>query len=154
MTMKLLANLRLFLALGACVLMSGPARAQAVSTFTVQATGSVTSVTDSINFSGPVYVSATIVPDPAGGPATAVVSVDARSLVATSAVTGATFVNSGQARLTRVFGASDVIKTTFSFFPPGPGGFLRGRTALVTLNLTYDLTTQALTGATAAISNF
>ena len=154
MTKNLRTNLRLFLALCACILMSGPARAQAVSTFTVQTSGSVTSATDTINFSGPVYVTTTVVPDPAGGPATAMVSVDARSLVATSSMTGASFVNSGQARLTRVFGATDVIKTTFSFFPPGPGGFLRGRTALVTLNLTYDLTTQALTGATAAISNF
>jgi len=80
------------------------------------------------------------------------VSIDARQVVATGATSGATFINSGQAQLTRIFGATDVIATTFAFYPAGPGGFLKTKTALATLNLSYNVTTQALTGATATIS--
>ena len=134
------------------LLLAAPAHAQAISTFTVQASGSVTTPTETVNFSGPIQLIATVVNDPAGGPPTSVVSVDARQLVATGATSGAVFINSGQAQLTRVFAATDAIATTFAFFPPGPGGFLKTRTALATLNLTYNLTTQALTGATATIS--
>ncbi|MFL5312617.1 MAG: hypothetical protein ACJ79H_19455 [Myxococcales bacterium] len=131
---------------------AAPAHAQAISTFTVQASGSVTTPTETVNFSGPIQITATVVNDPAGGPASSVVGVDARQLVATGATSGARFINSGQAQLTRVFGATDSIQTTFAFYPAGPGGFLNTRTALATLNLSYNVTTQALTGATASIS--
>ena len=134
------------------LLLAAPAHAQAISSYTVQASGSVTIPAETVNFSGPIQITATVVNDPAGGPPTSVVSIDARQLVATGATSGTVFVNSGQAHLTRPLAATDTIATTFAFFPSGPGGFLKTRTALATLNLTYNLTTQALTGATASIS--
>jgi len=139
----------------ALAFLSSAAHAQAVSSFTVQASGTVTSPSgESVAFSGPVQVTATVVTDPAGGPPTSVVSIDARQLVATGATSGAAYVNSGQANLTRPLAATDVIQTTFAFFPDGPGGFLKTRTALLTLNLAYNLATSALTSASGSISSF
>ncbi|HZX93401.1 MAG TPA: hypothetical protein VFE90_02720 [Myxococcales bacterium] len=135
-----------------CLLLGAPANAQATSSFTVQTSGSVTTSSETVNFSGPIEITSTIVTDPLGGPPTAVVSVDARQLVAQGATTGTLFLNSGQAMLTRELLSTDTIQTTFSFFPPGPGGFLKTKTAVVNLTLTYNLTTQALTNATASIT--
>ena len=137
-----------------CLLLAAPAHAQAVSTYTVQASGSVLTSTESVVFSGPIQVTATVVTDPAGGPPTSIVSIDARQLIATGSVSGTVFVNSGQANLTRQLVSPDVIRTTFAFFPSGSGGQLKARTALATLNLSYNLATGALTGVTASISTF
>ena len=143
-----------FAGLLGCLLFGAPARAQAISTstFTVTAAGSVTTPAESVAFSGPIQIASTIVPDPAGGPTTAVVNIDARQLTGLGAITGTAFLNSGQANLTRTLVASDVIQTTFSFFPSGPGGFLKPRTAVLNLTLTYDLISGALTAATASIA--
>ena len=135
-----------------CLLLALPAHAQATSTFTVQTTGSVTTPAEVVNFSGPLQLSVTTVPDPAGGPTTAVVSVEATQIAGTGATSGTSFINSGQARLTRILAATDVVQTTFAFYQDVPGGFLKTRTALLTINLTYDLATGALSGATASIS--
>jgi hypothetical protein len=135
-----------------CLLLGAPAYAQATSTFTVQASGTVTTAPESVTFSGPIQILSTIVTDPAGGPPTAVVNIDARQLTARGASSGTVFLNSGQAHLTRPLVATDMIQTTFSFFPTGPGGFLKPRTAVATLNLSYNLATGALTAVTASIS--
>jgi hypothetical protein len=151
MTTKHLVS-RTVLGAALALLLAAPAHAQAISTFTVQASGSVATLAETVNFSGPIQITATVVNDPAGGPPTSMVSIDARQVVATGATSGTVFINSGQAHLTRPLAATDVVATTFAFFPSGPGGFLKTRTALATLNLSYNLTSQALTGATATIS--
>jgi hypothetical protein len=135
-----------------CLLFCAPAHAQAANTFTVQASGTVTTPAEAVAFSGPIQISSTIVTDAAGGPPTSVVNIDARQLSALGATTGTVFLNSGQANLTRPLVASDVIQTTLSFFPGGPGGFLKPKTAVLNLTLTYDLLTGALTAATASIA--
>jgi hypothetical protein len=145
---------RELLILGAlgCLLLAAPAHAQATSGFTVQATGSVTTPTEVVNFSGPLQINVVTVPDPSGGPTTAVVSLEATDIAGTGATTGTSFINSGEARLTRVLAATDVVQTTFAFYQDVPGGFMKTRTALLTVNLTYDVASGALTGATASIS--
>jgi hypothetical protein len=140
------------------LLLAAPAHAQAISTFNVQVSGAVSGSgtaagPEAVSFSGPVLITATVVTDPAGGPPTTVVFVDALGVTGKGLSTGAAYMNSGQANLTRVFGPADVIKTTFAFFRNTAGGFMKARTALLTLSLTYDTTTQALTSAWGAIGN-
>jgi len=137
-----------------------PAFAQAISTFTIQVAGTVgipvaavAGALETVSFSGPLRIRATVVTDPAGGPPSVVVSIDARGVAGKGLSTGMVYVNSGQANLTRRFAATDQIKTTFAFHPSTAGGFMQARTALATLNLTYNTTTQALTGATGSIGN-
>lgn len=163
MTNAISARLQLLLSLSCLSLPAAPAFAQATSTFTVQAQGRVGSTTqvaataaspETVSFSGSIRIISTVVLDPAGGPPTAVVSIDARQVSGKGLTTGTIYSNSGQANLTRRFAASDLIKTTVAFYPSGPGGFLKARTALVTVNLTYNTTTRALTAVSASIGNF
>jgi hypothetical protein len=49
---------------------------------------------------------------------------------------------------------SDVVETTLAFHKDTPNGFLTAKTAKLTLNLSYDTVTGALTGATAALGDF
>jgi hypothetical protein len=80
--------------------------------------------------------------------------VDGRGVTGTGAKTKSTYSNTCVANLTRPFGPADVIQMTCAFFPDGAGGYMSSKTALVTINLTYDVTTMALTNATAAIAAF
>jgi hypothetical protein len=147
-----------------CLFLAAPAFAQAVSTSTVQVAGTVGgaktaaastgSTGEAVVFSGPVQVTCRVMTNPAGPPTTTVVSIDARQVQGTGASTGTVYANSGQANLTRPFAATDQIQTTFAFFPSGAGGYLKARTALLTLNLTYDTTTLALTGVSGTIASF
>jgi len=43
---------------------------------------------------------------------------------------------------------------TFAMYPNTAGGYLKARTGMATLNLSYDTTTGALTAASASIGNF
>jgi len=138
---------------------AAPAHAQtaATSSFTLQISGTASSVKtglpETVMFSGPLVVTATVVTDPALGPTTAVF-VDGRGVVGTGNKTKSTYINTCVANLTRPFGATDVIQTTCAFYPDTAGGYMSSKTALVTLNLTYDTTTMALTNVTASIAAF
>jgi hypothetical protein len=87
-------------------------------------------------------------------PPQVVVSVDTTSLSCVGMTTKAVYLNSGQANLTRPLVASDTIQTTFAVYPNTAGGYMNARTAMVTLKLTFDTTTGALTSASASIGNF
>lgn len=136
-----------------------PAHGQTASTssFTIQISGNASAVKtglpETVMFSGPLVVTATVVTDPALGP-TAAVFVDGRGVVGTGAKTKSTYLNTCVANLTRPFGATDVIQTTCAFYPDVAGGYMSSKTALVTLNLTYNTTTMALTNVTAGIAAF
>ena len=140
---------------GAGVLFVRPAYAQTtVSTFTVQVSATLpalqTGLSESVTFSGPLRVKATVVTDPAL-PAGVVVLVDGRGVIGKGVTTGATYNNTAFANLSRRFAATDTVKTTFAFFAAGPGSHLRAKTALLTLNLTYNTTTMALTSVTSTL---
>src|SRR5713101_2045610 len=110
---------------------SGPASAQtATSTFSVNS-------------------SATI-----GTPPGVVVRVDARGLTCVGATSKTAYLNTGFANITRLLVASDVVKMTFALYPNTAGGYMKARTGMVTVNLSYNTTTGALTGASATIGNF
>lgn len=159
--------------LGALLLAVPSALAQTtVSTFTIQVSGTASSVKtglpETVKFSGPVVITTTVVTDPTVSTPTAtstvlppsvVVQIDGRGVIGTGQKTGTTYVNECEASLTRLFAATDSVQLTFAFFPaPSPtappgsvGSYLSSKTGLLTLNLTYDTTTTALTGATASI---
>ena len=133
-----------------------PAHAQTstISTATIQTSGTAsaakTGLTETVSFSGPVVVTATVSTDPTLGPG-AVVSIDGRGVKGTGNKTGTVYLNECEANLTRPFAATDVIKLTFAFFADAPGSYLTSKTGLVTLTLTYDTVTMKLTKVTASV---
>jgi hypothetical protein len=133
-----------------------PAHAQTstVSSFTIPVSGNAspvkTGLPETVNFSGSLIIIATVVTDPALGP-TVAVFVDGRGVTGTGKQTKTLYANTCVANLTRPFGPTDAIQTTFAFFQNAPGGYLSSKTGLLTLNLTYNTTTMALTNVTASI---
>jgi len=160
--------------LGALLLAVPAALAQTtVSTFTIQVSGTASSAKtglgETVAFSGPLVVTATVVTDPAASTPTAgtsalppsvVVQIDGRGVIGKGQKTGTTYNNECEANLTRLFAATDAIETTFAFFAAPSaagasaglvGSYLTSKTGVLTLNLTYDTTTAALTNVTASV---
>jgi hypothetical protein len=150
--------------LGALLLAATPALAQTtVSTFTIQVSGTASSLktglSETVKFAGPVVVTTTVVTDPVMPPSV-VVQVDGRGVIGTGQKTGTTYNNECEANLTRPFAPTDMVELTFAFFPAPSataaaqgmvGSYLSSKTGLLTLNLTYDASTTALTDVTAAV---
>jgi hypothetical protein len=142
--------------LGGLLLATAPAYAQtsAVSSFTIQVSGTASAVktglSETVAFSGPLVVTANVVTDPALGP-TVSVFVDGRGVTGSGNKTKTAYANTLVANLTRPFGPTDTIQTTFAFFQDTAGGYLAAKTGLLTLNLSYDTTTMALTNVTASV---
>ena len=139
--------------LGAVLIAAPVARAQtAVSSSTITISGNVLLNNDNISCSGSVKVTTTFVTDPVLPPSE-VVFIDARS-VACTGQNGTVWLNNGQANLTRPLVANDVIKTTIAIFPNTATGYLKARTALLTLNLSFNTTTGALLSASGSVSKY
>ena len=159
MTTMTSTRLQIAFSLLAAVFAVASARAQtaATSSFTIQISGNASAVKtglpETVMFSGPLVVTSTVVTDPALGP-TAAVFVDGRGVVGTGSKTKGTYSNTCVANLTRPFGPTDTIQMTCAFYPDTAGGYMSSKTALVTINLTYDTTTMALTNAVAGITAF
>jgi hypothetical protein len=142
--------------LAGVLLAAAPAYAQAtvVSSFTIQVSGTAAAVKTGLNetvaFAGPLVVTATVSTDPALGP-TVAVFVDGRGVAGSGNKTKTAYANTLVASLTRPFGPTDTIQTTFAFFQDTAGGYLDAKTGLLTLNLSYDTATMALTNVTASV---
>ena len=125
-----------------------------VSTLTVQVAGTAsplkTGLTEAISFSGPVLITATVVKDPALATGVAL-TIDARGVTGVGSTTGTIYKNTAFANLSRLFAATDTIKTTFAYFADAPGSHMRAKTGLLTLNLVYNATTLALVSASGAV---
>jgi hypothetical protein len=132
-----------------------------VSTKTIQVSGSANSVRtglpEFVDFSGPLIITTTVVTDPLLPPES-VVQIDGRGVKGIGRKTGTVYNNELEASLTRVFGPTDTVNTTFAFFQDATPGtdanaaaIVASKTGLLTLNLTYDTTTNTLTGATATL---
>ena len=156
MTKPISIRLPIAFVLFACLAAAAPVRAQttATSSFTLQVSGTAaavkTGLTETVSFAGPLTVVASVVNDPTLGPVVAVF-VDGRGVAGTGNKTKTAYANTCVANLTRPFGPTDTIQTTFAFFQNTEMGFLNAKTGLLTLNLTYDTTTQALTNVTASV---
>ncbi len=158
-------QLVLSLLLGCLFAAAGPASAQtATSSFSVTTSGTIGTSTntltaagagtpENINCTGTVKIATTAVTDPSLPPGI-VVSVDARGLSCVGATSKTAYLNTGYSNLTRLLVASDVVNMTFALYPNTAGGYLKARTGMATVNLTYDTTTGALTSASATIGNF
>jgi hypothetical protein len=125
-----------------------------VSSFTLQVEGTApavkTGLPETVKFDGPVVITATVVTDP-GLPPGVVLSIDGRGVRGRGVKTGTVYNNEAEANLTRPFGPTDHVETTFAFFENAAGSFINAKGALLTLNLTYDTTTMALTKVTGDI---
>ena len=124
------------------------------SQVTVQVNGSATAsrtkLPENVTFSGKVVVNATVVTDPAL-PTGVTLFVDCKGIQGTGAETGTVYINSCEANVTRLFRPTDKIVLTFAFFEGKPGSFLKAKTGVLTLDLTYDEKTRTLTKATGAV---
>lgn len=127
------------------------AQATSFSSFTFTLAGTVAGGSEAVTCSGPVKVTAMVVKDPSMPP-NSIVSLDTRSLACTGATTGARYLNSGQATLTRLLGPSDQVQTSISLYPNTPDGFMHARTGLATLNLSYDVAAGALVGVSGTLA--
>ena len=103
-----------------------------------------------MSFAGPLIVTATVVNDPTLGP-TVALWVDGRGVAGSGNKTKTAYANTCLANLTRPFGPTDTVQMTFAFYQDVAGGFMNAKTGLLTLNLTYNTTTQALTNVTAGV---
>ena len=158
-------------ALAALLLAPSAALAQTtVSTFTIQVSGNASQVKtglgETVVFSGPVVITATVVTDPAASTPTAgttalppavYVQIDGRGVVGKGQKTGAIYKNECEPTLTRLFATTDAVETTFAFFKDAAPGaaiatsYAQSKTGVLSLSLTYDAVTMALTNATGAI---
>ena len=158
-------------ALAALLLAPSAAFAQTtVSTYTVQVSGTASSLKtglpETVKFAGPVVITATVVTDPAASTPTAgttalppavYVQIDGRGVIGTGQKTGAIYKNECEAVLTRLFATTDAVETTFAFFKDAAAGsaiaasYAQSKTGVLSLTLTYDAVTTALTNATGAI---
>lgn len=122
------------------------------ATFKVVGTASATKtgLGEAVTFSGEVVVTATVVTDPAL-PTGVAVYIDGRGVKGIGTKTGTVYLNECEANLTRLFAAKDVISLTFAFFEDAKGSYLRSKTGLATITLTYDTVTMKLTGASGSV---
>src|SRR5262249_61461990 len=105
---------------GGLVFAAPPARAQAVSSFSIQVAGTASAVKtglpETVAFAGPLVVIARVVTDPALGP-TVALFIDGRGVTGTGKQTKTTYAHTLVANLTRPVGAADVVPTTLASLP-------------------------------------
>ena len=122
---------------------------------TTQVSGSTTSTrtsgtVETVTFSGDVVINAMVVTDPAV-PTGVTLFVDCKALRGVGDTTGTVYVNSCEANVTRLFRKTDRVTLTFAYFEDQTDSFLKAKTGVLTLNLTYDEATRTLTGATGTV---
>src|ERR1041385_6237979 len=157
---------------GAAALWGSPAGAQTTimaSTTTFPSTSSSTSVTttpalvsikgtvsgspENVSFSGQAKLSASVVTDPDFGTTPIVVlSIDLSGVTGVGSSTGKTYVTSDGEIDRRRLAAADAVQLRFPFFPSG-GSAMSARTGAAALNLSFDVNSLKLTGASGAIAS-
>lgn len=121
-------------------------------TLSARAAVAVDPTAENVQCSGDLTIDTKAVADPVLPPGV-VVSIDASALVCVGQGTKGRYVTDGQPTLTRLLVPSDVITTTLAFHQDAPDELPPSRTAVLTVNLTYDIATGALTGATASLGD-
>jgi hypothetical protein len=119
----------------------------------VTVTGIVSGSPESVSFSGQAQVKANVVTDPDfGNPPVVVLSIDLSNITGVGSSTGKRYVIANQEIITRTLAAADTVQMTFPFAltststnPPGLG--------LASFNVSFDVNTLKMTGATGAIGN-
>lgn len=115
--------------------------------------GTVSGLPESVAFSGQAQLNANVVTDPDfGAPPTVVLSLDLSKVTGVGVSTGKKYVTSNQEILNRGLTAADTVQFTFPFLPSG-GSAMSSRVGLASFNLSFDVNTLKLTGATGAIGS-
>ena len=119
----------------------------------VPVSGVVTGGAESVSFSGQAKVSALVVTDPDfGSTPTVVLSIDLSGLSGVGASTGKKYVTADGETLNRRLAAADMLQYTFPFTQSGAGA-MSSRVGSATFNLSFDVNTLTLTGATGRIGS-
>ena len=115
--------------------------------------GTVSGSPESVNFSGQVKLNASVVTDPDFGSTPRVVlSIDLSNVTGVGSSTGKKYVTSNQGILTRRLAAADAVQLTFPFYPSG-GSPMSPRIGLASFNLSFNVNSLTLTGASGAIAS-
>ena len=134
----------------------GPALAAfttALSSALIGIKGTVSGMPESVSFSGQAKINSKMVTDPDfGNPPTVVLSIDLSNVTGVGSSTGKTYVTSSRVILDRRLTAADTVQVPFPFFPSG-GSAMPARVGLASFNLSYNVNTGMLTGATAGIAS-
>jgi len=113
--------------------------------------GTVSGLPESVSFVGIAQISADVVTDPDfGAVPTVVLSIDLGKVTGIGSSTGKSYVTSNQETLNRRLSLVDTVQFTFPFFPSG-GSAMSSRVGMATFNLSFNVNTMQLMGATAAI---
>jgi hypothetical protein len=119
----------------------------------VPVTGVVTGGAESVSFSGKAKVSANVVTDPDfGGTPTVVLSIDLSGLSGVGASTRKKYVTADGEVINRRLAAGDIVQYTFPFYENGASA-MSARVGSVSFNLSFDVNTLMLTGATGSIGS-
>src|SRR5262245_21101761 len=117
----------------------------------VPVVGVVTGGPESVTFSGRAKVKADVVTDPDfGGIPTVVLTIDLSALKGVGASTGAIYATSDQAIVQRQLAAADTVQYSFPFYRSGTSAQSLG---FASFNLSFDVNTLKLTGASGSIGS-
>ena len=130
---------------------SRPARAD--SSVAVAVFGTVDGAPESVYVSGVAQITSRLMKTGAkfNHPRSVMLSIDLHSVSGQGLSTGTTYVITGQDEVMRQLVASDLVEITFPLYPDG--GFTSARSGLASFTLTFDVSTGALTGGRATVSN-
>ncbi|HMH18956.1 MAG TPA: hypothetical protein VK572_12505 [Burkholderiales bacterium] len=115
--------------------------------------GTVTGSPESVSFSGQAKLSASVVTDPDfGNSPNVVLSIDLSNVTGVGSSTGKKYVTSSQEVLSRRLIAADKVQLTFPFVQSG-GSPTTSRVGAASFNLSYNVNSLKLTGATGQIAS-
>jgi hypothetical protein len=127
-----------------------PAAALA-TTVTVPIAGTVDGGPESVSLSGSIRITSTFVADPLLDAPRERLAIKVVNVSGVGLTTGAKYIATGESNLVRRLALLDQFEIMVPFFPAARGP-LSARSAMASLTLRFDLTTGALTKATARLS--
>jgi cytoskeletal protein RodZ len=115
--------------------------------------GTVSGSPENVSFSGQAKLSASVVTDPDFGTTPIVVlSIDLSGVTGVGSSSGRKYVTSDGEIVRRRLAAADAVQLRFPFFPSGSSA-MSARTGVASLNLSFDVNSLKLTGASGAIAS-
>lgn len=119
----------------------------------VSLSGTASGVSESVRFSGQAQVSARVVTDPDfGGQPAVVLTIDLGNVSGVGTSSGRKYVTTDREILTRKLAAADTVEVNFPFYQAGTSASAAA-VGLASINLSFNVSTLKLTGATGAISS-
>ena len=113
--------------------------------------GTVSGLPESVSFVGTAHISANVVTDPDfGSVPTVLLSIDLGKITGIGSSTGSRYTTSTQENLNRRLSLVDTVQFTFPFIQSG-GSATSPRVGMASFDLSFNVTTMQLTGATAVV---